>query len=57
MDEIGPFDKVELYFEEDDEIETIQVVTTVLCDPLQRRVSQGSTLWAKRCSAERPGGP
>ena len=43
-DEIGLFDKVELYFEEDDEIETIQVVTTVRCDPLQGRVSREAPL-------------
>ena len=43
-DEIGLFDKVELYFEEDDEIETIHVVTTVRCDPLQGRVSREAPL-------------
>ena len=43
-DEIGLFDKVELYFEEDDEIETIQVVTTVRCDPLQGRISREAPL-------------
>ena len=39
-DEVGLFDKVELYFEDDDETETIQVVTTVRCDPLQGRISR-----------------
>lgn len=43
-DEVGLFDKVELYFEEDDEIETIQVVTTVRCDPLQGRISREAPL-------------
>ena len=38
-DEVGLFDKVELYFEEDDDTDTIQVVTTVRCDPLSGRVS------------------
>ena len=38
-DEVGLFDKVELYFEDDDDTDTIQVVTTVRCDPLSGRVS------------------
>ena len=33
-DEVGLFDKVELLFEDDDDTDTIQVVTTVRCDPL-----------------------
>lgn len=43
-DEVGLFDRVELYFEEDDETETIQVVTTVRCDPLQGRISREAPL-------------
>lgn len=43
-DEVGLFDKVELYFEDDDEIQTIQVVTTVRCDPLQGRISKESPM-------------
>ena len=43
-DEVGLFDKVELYFEDDDETETIQVVTTVRCDPLQGRISRDAPL-------------
>ena len=43
-DEVGLFDKVELYFEEDDETEDIQVVTTVRCDPLQGRISREAPL-------------
>lgn len=43
-DEVGLFDKVELYFEEDEETETIQVVTTVRCDPLQGRISREAPL-------------
>ena len=43
-DEVGLFDKVELYFEDDDETETIQVVTTVRCDPLQGRISREAPL-------------
>ena len=39
-DEVGLFDKVELYFE----TETIQVVTTVRCDPLQGRISREAPL-------------
>ena len=43
-DEVGLFDKVELYFEDDDETETIQVVTTVRCDPLQGRIRREAPL-------------
>lgn len=43
-DEVGLFDKVELYFEDDEETETIQVVTTVRCDPLQGRISREAPL-------------
>ncbi len=43
-DEVGLFDKVELYFEDDDETETIQIVTTVRCDPLQGRISREAPL-------------
>ena len=32
-DQVGLFDKVEIYIPEDDETDTIQVVTTVRCDP------------------------
>ena len=32
-DEVGLFDKVEVYMPEDDETDIIQVVTTVRCDP------------------------
>ncbi len=41
-DEVGLFDLVELYLEEDDDTETIQVVTTVRCDPRQGRISKES---------------
>lgn len=41
-DQVGLFDKVELYLEEDDETEIIQVVTTVRCDPRQGRISKES---------------
>lgn len=43
-DEVGLFDEVELYFEDDDETETIQVVTTVRCDPLKGRISREAPL-------------
>lgn len=43
-DEVGLFDKVELYMPEDDETETIQVVTTVRCDPLNGLISKESPL-------------
>lgn len=32
-DQVGLYDKVEIYIPEDDETELIQVVTTVRCDP------------------------
>lgn len=40
--QVGLFDRVELYLEEDDEVETVQVVTTVRCDPRQGRISKES---------------
>lgn len=43
-DEVGLFDKVELYFEEDDDTDVIQVVTTVRCDPLHGRISRDAPL-------------
>lgn len=43
-DEVGLFDKVELYFEDDGETDTIQVVTSVRCDPLQGRISRDAPL-------------
>ncbi len=41
-DEVGLFDKVEIYVPEDDETETIQVVTTVRCDPRRGLISKES---------------
>lgn len=41
-DQVGLFDQVELYLEEDDDTEIIQVVTTVRCDPRQGRISKES---------------
>jgi transcription elongation factor GreA len=43
-DEVGLFDKVELYMPDDDATETIQVVTTVRCDPLNGLISKESPL-------------
>ena len=43
-DEVGLFDLVELYLEEDDDTETVQVVTTVRCDPLKGRISKESPM-------------
>ena len=43
-DEVGLFDKVELYIEEDDETETVSVVSTVRVDPLNGLVSRESPL-------------
>lgn len=41
-DEVGLFDKVEIYMPEDDETEIIQVVTTVRCDPMHGLISKES---------------
>ena len=41
-DSVGLFDKVEIYMPEDDETETIQVVTTVRCDPRKGLISKES---------------
>lgn len=41
-DEVGLFDKVEIYMPEDDETEVIQVVTTVRCDPRMGLISKES---------------
>ena len=41
-DEVGLFDKVEIYIPEDDETEIIQVVTTVRTDPRKGLISRES---------------
>ena len=41
-DEVGLFDKVEIYIPEDEEYQTIQVVTTVRCDPRKGLISKES---------------
>ena len=43
-DEVGLFDLVELYLEDDEDTETVQVVTTVRCDPRQGRISKESPM-------------
>ena len=43
-DQVGIFDRVELYLEEDDDTEVVQVVTTVRCDPLKGRISKESPM-------------
>ncbi len=43
-DEVGLFDLVELYFEDDEECQTVSVVTTVRCDPRQGRISKESPM-------------
>jgi len=43
-DEVGLYDLVELYLPEDEETTTVQVVTTVRCDPLSGRISKESPL-------------
>lgn len=41
-DEVGLYDKVEIYMPEDDETETVQIVTTVRCDPNKGLISKES---------------
>lgn len=43
-DEVGLFDKVEIYLPEDDETEILQVVTTVRCDPRKGLISKESPM-------------
>ena len=43
-DEVGLFDKVTLYLEEDDEEQVISIVTTVRCDPSLGFISKESPL-------------
>ena len=52
-DEVGLFDKVEVYMPEDDETDIIQVVTTVRCDPRKGLISMdspfGKQILGKNC--------
>lgn len=41
---VGLFDRVEIFFPEDGEGQTVQVVTTVRCDPLSGLISKESPL-------------
>ncbi len=41
-DQVGLFDRVEIYLPEEDETEIIQVVTTVRCDPRKGLISRES---------------
>lgn len=43
-DEVGLYDRVELFFVEEGETDTVQVVTTVRCNPLESRISKESPL-------------
>ena len=42
VDEVGMFDRVEIYIPEDEETETVSVVTTVRCDPRKGLISRES---------------
>lgn len=42
--EVGLYDRVTVYIEEDDETNEVQVVTTVRCDPLNGLISKESPL-------------
>lgn len=42
--QVGLFDRVELFLEDDEDTEVIQVVTTVRCDPLKGRISKESPM-------------
>lgn len=46
-DEVGLYDLVEIWMEEDEELNTVQVVTTVRCDPLSGLISKESPLGAQ----------
>ena len=46
-DEVGLYDRVEIWMEEDEELNTVQVVTTVRCDPLSGLISKESPLGTK----------
>lgn len=43
-DQVGLFDQVELFLEDDEDTEVVQVVTTVRCDPLKGRISKESPM-------------
>ena len=43
-DQVGLFDKVTIYLEEDEEEQVISIVTTVRCDPRQGRISKESPM-------------
>ncbi len=43
-DEIGLYDKIKLLFVEDGDVDTVQIVTTVRCNPLESRISKESPL-------------
>ena len=43
-EEVGLYDQVEVYLEEDDEVQQLQVVTTVRADTLQGRISKESPM-------------
>ena len=43
-DEVGLFDRVEIYLPAEGEIQTVQVVTTVRCDPLNGLISREAPL-------------
>ena len=45
-DEVGMFNTVDVYFEEDDEIETYKIVTTVRGNSLKNLISKESPLGA-----------
>ncbi len=43
-DEIGLYDKIELLFVDEGDTDTVQIVTTVRCNPLEGRISKESPL-------------
>ena len=53
-DEVGINNRVELYFEDDDETDTYKIVTTVRGNSLDNKISNESP-WAGRCWAARWG--
>ena len=51
-DEIGLFDKVTIYIEEDDEEQTIELVTTLRQNALKGLISKGIPGWQGRAGPQ-----
>ena len=51
-DEVGMFNTVDVYFEDDDETETYKIVTTVRGNSLKNSDKQGVTAWCRYIRAQ-----